>query len=167
MLLDTPQAKYIAALAAVAVLLLTYGLGRHDGARMMEAEWQKEKAELNAAAVDKLQAKIVENAEKEAQHAQKIRNITDSFNSRLTEIKNEKTSALTVARGRGLYVNTRCPSDRNPLPEASSGVAADYRIARTRLSDEDADFLITLAADADKVVEQLTACQAVLQQDRE
>lgn len=167
MLFDTPQAKFIAVLGAISVLLLTYGFGRHDGARIMEAKWQEEKAALNAAAADALHAKIVENAEKEAYHAQKIRNITDSFNSRLTEIKNEKSSALTVARSRGLFVNTSCPRDRDALPQTSSSPSGGDGTTRSRLSDADAEFFITFAADADKVVEQLAACQAVIKQDRE
>lgn len=166
-LLETPQAKFLAAMALVAAFLFAYAYGRHDGVRVTEAAWMAEKAELNAQAALKLDEAIKRNRKLEEDKRQAINQTTYSYELKLGVLKNEKDRALARARTGGLYVNANCAGSGNALSATAAGSGVDSRIQRVRLPDEDADFLISFAADANRVVEQLTACQAILKQERE
>jgi prophage endopeptidase len=69
---------------------------------------------------------------------------------------------------RRLYIGIRpasCSHDRISSTAPASGV--DHDAARAELSTPSARFLVRLAAEADQVVRQLTACQNVVRIDRE
>jgi len=166
-LLDTPQSKFLAAIALVAAFLFTYAYGRHDGVRITEAAWMKEKAELNAQAAEKLDSIVKRNRQLEDEKRQAVSQTAYSYEIKLGALKNEKDRALARARTGGLYVNADCSGRGGSLSATASGSGLDSRIQRVRLPDEDADFLISFAADANRVVEQLTACQNILRQERE
>lgn len=166
-LLNTPQSKFLAAMLLVASLLFAYAYGRHDGVRITEAAWMAEKAELNAQAALKLDEAIKRNRQLEEEKRQAVNKAAFSYELKLGALKDEKDRAIDRARTSGLYVNADCSGRRNPLSATASGAGLDSRIQRVRLPDADADFLIAFAADADRVTEQLTACQAILRQERE
>lgn len=166
-LTNDPRAKLIGVMVLVAALLFTYAYGRRDGVRITEAAWMAEKAELNAAAVAKLDEANKRNAQLEKQAKAKLLETANSYEMKLGVLKNEKDRAIARARTDGLYINTYCPSSGDALPTAPAGSGLDSRIQRVRLPDEDADFLISFAADADRVAQQLTACQQILLKERE
>ncbi len=165
--ISTPQSKLIVAILCVGVVLGAYLFGRSDGARITEAAWATEKATLNAEAVERLDAAYKRNAATEAAGKTKLAETANVYEMKIGVLKNEKDRAIARARAGGLFINTVGQSCGNTVPEAAPGSGLDSRIQRVRLPDEDADFLISFAADANRVVEQLTACQNILRQERE
>lgn len=68
----------------------------------------------------------------------------------------------------GTYVlrdRFRCPASR-PAGEIAAGPSGRDGAEGAGLSDTDVQFFVRFAADADDVVRQLTACQAVIEADR-
>jgi len=87
--------------------------------------------------------------------------------TKLKEQENAYTRAIGVARLGGLRIGTvGTPACADPVPATSAGTTGRDGETRAELSPDAAEFLIGEASRADKIVEQLNACQAVLVQDR-
>lgn len=125
--------------------------GEWDAVRAAQAE---EAAQQIKAARDRVDA--VEIA-----LAQKLNQASTQYQKKLKEKDREKDDALARARTDGLWVNATCDS-ANQVPDASTATSGHHGETRARLSEKTGEDLISLANDANKVVEQLTSCQKAL-----
>jgi hypothetical protein len=148
------------------VVCLSFIFGWNQGSLNVQAQWAKEKAELNAQA-----AKEIEEANNRVRAVEresyiKVAKTEQLFNKKLREKSNEEASALDRARNGGLFVNAKCTGRSNTVPGTTSSSSSSDGETRVELSKEDGEFLIRIAAEADRVTEQLSACQKLLEDER-
>jgi hypothetical protein len=136
-----------------------------NGARL-QAAWDAEKAELNAKAVEAVQAAMNNALETEREAARRIAVHSAQYQIALKERQGEEADAIDRARTGGLFINAKCSSGGDGVSEATSGASGRNGATRVELPKEDGEFLIRLAAEADRITEQLKACQAILEQER-
>ena len=107
----------------------------------------------------------------EAKNAQLVTAASANYQKGLTDGKAELDAALARARGgqRLRDAGARCPAvgDRDATGAARAGAGGRDGPQGADLSDAAAEFLLRLAGEADDVVRQLAACQAVVRADRE
>jgi hypothetical protein len=153
-------------IAAVAIGL--YGWGRHDGAAITSAAWERREAGINAKTAERIQGLNALNRQLEQLHAQDLARISAAYQDQLRKHDNEKDRALAALRARTLQLSipARCPAGGSGSSEAPAGAGGRDAAARAELSPEAAGFLIGEATRADKIVDQLTACQAIVNRDR-
>ena len=156
-----------------AVLLIGAGwayLGHRDnvaearGAAKVQDRWDEQKV-IDAAAVTALDAKYrkLEAESKAAQDALGVQYAKD-----LKAAKTRRDADVAAARSGALRLSFPTPSaNQCPAPEAGSGKPGNHEEARTELPRQVTADLLALADDADEVVLQLTACQAVVEADRQ
>lgn len=147
-------------------IISTFMFGYHQGGASVRADWMAHEADVNAQ-----QAKAIADANErvraiERKHALVIADITDNFQRQLKEKDDEKNTAIASMLANGLYVNAECPTCGNATGGTSTCKPTGSREKRVRLSNKDAEFLIRIASEADQVVEQLSACQAILKGER-
>lgn len=137
-----------------------------QGERNIQAKWNAEKAELNAEAAIALKDAQERNAQVERNHQTAVLDIDIKYNQKLQKVSNEKDAAIAAANATGLYIPADCPNNNNPLPSVASSSGADNAETRVKLSRKTAGFLISFAEEADLIVEQLNACQNILEAER-
>jgi hypothetical protein len=86
---------------------------------------------------------------------------------KIRTVEVEKQQLIDVARTDGLFIDAACPDNSNAVPSAASSASSDHGGTKARLSGEAAEALIAIAADADEITHQLTACQEILRNERE
>ncbi len=148
------------------VVCLSFIFGWNQGSLNVQAQWSQEKAELNAQA-----AKEIEEANNRVRAVEresyiKVAKTEQLFNKKLREKSNEEASALDRARNGGLFVNAKCTDRSSTVPRTTSNSSSSDGETRVELSKEDGEFLIRIAAEADRVTEQLSACQKLLEDER-
>lgn len=160
--LGNPWVILGAVLALVAALAGAYFYGVGVGKDKVEAKWQKREAVINAATAEKIRLADARVLEAERKSAENVAAVSQDYQAKLQEKDDEKTRAIANARASGLYVTTKRPKAcGDPLPEAGPAPGGRYGETRTELSDALAEHFIAEANRADKIVEQLTACQAL------
>lgn len=159
--------------ALAATVALTFGVyfyGVSVGVDKTEAAWQAREAKINAASATAIQAAEAKARAAERKSAETVASVSAGYQAKLKEKDREKDRAiagLRVANG-GLFLDTKLPpSCGSPVPEAGPAPGGRDGSTRAELSDKAAEFLIGEANRADKIVEQLTACQAIVKKDRE
>lgn len=168
----TPANAYTLLVAILVWILSVVGVGfwQYDAGRTFErVEWQTKETqrlrELNSEN-DRLRTAAIET---ERQHAAALASISTSYQEKLN---NEKAQTARLrADLRSGTVRLRLPD-----PKGSTGIKhpAEPSTSAGRCNGSEggelppatAEFLYTLAADADEITEQLAACQAVVQADR-
>ena len=159
----------VAALAIVLMLGAAYLAGRADGRKLEGAAWQKREAEINAETATKIQ--VANEAVRAEEHAKaaKFVEISTGLQGKLKEKDHALNIALDSVRSGAirLSVPATCPPPGGNT-EGGTTASAGGRDATTRaeLSEQAARFLTSEASRADKIVEQLTACQAIVRADR-
>lgn len=120
------------------------------------------RAQLQAmtdAARDAERFRVIEMATIDAQHTEE-----------LTNAKRETDAALAAVRSGELRLRNRFTCDAaagDGVPATGASAGVDRAGEGSGLQREDAEFLVRLAAEADDVVRQLRACQAVIAADRQ
>jgi hypothetical protein len=79
----------------------------------------------------------------------------------------EKQQLIDVVRTDGLFIDAACPDPSNAVSSPAASPGSDHGGTKARLSGETAEALIAIAADADEITHQLTACQEILRNERE
>jgi hypothetical protein len=156
--------------AIVGALVLVIGAffyGRHTGAQATRADWEAEKVRLAADAAQALAKANQEVRELEQLLANTQTKVEKVYVDKVREVQVVKTEFIDVARSGGLFIDAQCPDRNDPLPSAATSSSSDHGKTKARLSAEAAEALIAIAADADEIVHQLTACQAILRDERE
>ena len=165
----------LAAAAALGALWWLYatidGRGHARGVAETEKDYAKRDNEALRTAIatrDRLQR---EKDALEAKNAQLVTAASANYQKGLTDGKAELDAALARARGgqRLRDAGARCPAvgDRDATGAARAGAGGRDGPQGADLSDAAAEFLLRLAGEADDVVRQLAACQAVVRADRE
>lgn len=158
------QLKWIAIALCVAV---AFGAGWDIGAGRVQGRWDAEKAELNAKAADAIQQSMNRTLAVEREAAAKVAATSAKYQKALKEKESEEAAAIDRARTGGLFIDAQCPGSGNGVSETGTGSSGRDGTTRARLPDATAEALLRIGAEADRVVEQLTACQEQLQKDRE
>ena len=128
--------------------------GQWDAARVQEAE-------AVAVAVKEAHDQAMS---KERELTQKLNNQSKTYQAKLKEKDNEKAAALERFRSDGLRISVETSSSQNGVSGDSSNSCGCDGGATAKLSDEVAQRLVERRTEADKIVEQLTACQAILKE---
>jgi hypothetical protein len=131
--------------------------------RGREAERKVCHARETAAALtyqQNLNEKQRELARREAEHLAVLADVERSKNEEIKKL----SADIDRLGSRGLYVAApRCPSQTGSgLPEAGDSGAPGSASDRIRLSEEDERSLISIASDAQRVVQQYDACRRTL-----
>lgn len=158
--------------AFVAEGLGAYFYGLDTGETKQDAKWQaRENVELNAA-----NAKIMELTTKaratEAQAAIDQSAISESYEGKLKNVQDDKDKFVSDVRAGRIVL--RIPARASAARSAGSGASSQTATstskcdgeARGELPREVTEFLYGEAGRADSIVEQLTACQALVRRDR-
>jgi prophage endopeptidase len=156
-------------LAAVGFAAVTAWVGYSQGREVEKAAWlKKENTELVAAnkKIDELHTKA---REKEKEHAMAVALISKTLEGENNVVRKQTENRRAAARTGGLRL--RDPGIRKDTgggirPPASPAPCKRDGEAGADISTAASDFLLQLTGEADEVVVQLTACQAVVEQDR-
>lgn len=162
------QGWLIGIIALVVILVATNAITWHVSAQYTESGWQKREAKINSDAAVKIKAASDKVRETEQAHATQINAVDTTYQSKLREKDYALTAALNTVRSNGLFAHAACtPIAGNPDTKIAAGASVgDGGAGRQLLSEADSVFLVTEAGRADKVTEQLRACQAVIRADR-
>jgi hypothetical protein len=155
---------------AIALAIFMAGLmGYRFGTNAVTAEYEKRDTE---AARQYAQALTEAEAEyrKKQQASERLMAATDQhYQDSLKEKDNALKTALAASRtpSGGLYLHTNCPAtSQDGMPKVAGASSGDNVATRFRLSNEDAEFLLSLASEADGLSGQLRACQEIVKDDR-
>ena len=136
------------------------------GDSLKQGEWDaarvKELAEFNRA----LEDANVKVLAAERASAEKASQVSAKYQKKLQEKDREKAAAIADAESRGLWVNVSSGSPGTEVSGTAACPSGSNGETRARLSETTSRDLISLLSDADKVVEQLNACQDMLQKER-
>jgi hypothetical protein len=146
------------------IVIASFFYGHHTGAKSTMAAWEKEKAMANQEAFDKLTAANAQVREYEQKLATVQNNVEKVYVKKINDVKKQRDDA--IAKSNGLFIDATCPNSGSKLPETSSDSSVNNGGEKARLSREAAEFLISIAADADEIVHQLNACQQILINER-
>lgn len=157
--------------AFVAEGLGAYFYGLDTGETKQDAKWQaRENVELNAA-----NAKIIELTTKaratEAQAAIDQAAISESYEGKLKNVQDDKDKFVSDVRAGRIVLRIPQPTAAKRASGGASSQTATSTSqcdgeARGELPREVTEFLYGEAGRADSIVEQLTACQALVRRDR-
>lgn len=152
---------------AAVLVICSYFYGHHTGVQVTKAEWEAEKA---AAAIEA--GKALDKANKEVRELEHLLANTQNrvekvYVEKIREVEVQRKQLTDVARTDGLYIDASCPDSSNAVPSSTPSASVDHGGTKARLSGEAAEALIAIAADADEITHQLTACQEILRVERE
>lgn len=161
-----PNLALLKLLAIAALAAALFGFGWSMGSEHVEAKWNLEKAELNAQAAKELDEANARVRKTEQAARDRLAQTEHLYLDKLKDKSNEETLALTRARSGGLHINAKCPNTLDTVSNPTELATGRDGETRVELPREDGEFLIRLAAEADRVTEQLTTCQAILESER-
>ena len=156
--MTTLQRWLTTALLCLVLLAGAWWHGHRTGAAGVQAERDAGQARMMAQLLAKEQAARAA----EQQHAQALAAIDAQYqeNERHARLENNRLRAQLRAGSVRLSVPVAAGSCNLPADDSASGLRD--ATPQAELSSEAADDLVALADDADAVVRQLTACQAVI-----
>ncbi len=147
------------ALAALALIMIVYQSGKSAGEDSVRAEWRAaERQYANAAA-----AILEQHRETERLWSQRLQETTDELYARLSAVEADANDTIAGLRTGNLQLRERfraCSTATARVPDAATPASVDHDAGTGGLSQPDAQFLVRLAARADRAVSQLSACQA-------
>ena len=154
-------------IGALVFAICSYFYGHHTGVQVTKAEWEAEKATAGIEA-----GKALDKANKEVRELEHLLANTQNrvekvYVDKVRTVEVERNKLVDTARTDGLFIDAACPDNSNALPSAASSTSSDHGNTKARLSGEAAEALIAIAADADEITHQLTACQEILRNERE
>lgn len=155
--------------AVVACVLAAYMVAYQQGARHTTEHYQRVMAQQDADNA-KATALAISNARKEEQASAASQALI--ANRLLDDANNEITSrdnTIAGLRAGTVRVRERFTCGRAAaagVPQTSASTSSSDAGAQGGLQREDAEFFVRLASEADQVVHQLSACQAVVRADR-
>ena len=154
--------KYV--LPAVVIVSVLLGIRSHFiniGKELERAEWIQELDKQKAESFKKLNDKRKEYELKERGYQLLV--------AKLQDVHNEKTQKLNddinTLSNRGLFITAKkCPATDNLPGDRTDGNTIDLGSGtdRVRLHESDENNLISLARDAQQVVQQYQACRALI-----
>ena len=152
---------------ALVLVICSYFYGHHTGVQVTKADWEAEKAAMAIEAGRVLAAEQAKVREFEHLLANTQNKVEKVYVDKIRTVEVERQQLVDVARTDGLFIDAACPDNSNPVPSATPSAGSDHGRTKARLSGEAAEALIAIAADADEITHQLTACQEILRLERE
>jgi hypothetical protein len=152
---------------ALVFAICSYFYGHHTGVQVTKAAWEAEKAAMAIEAGRVLAAEQAKVAEFEHLLANTQNKVEKVYVEKIRTVEVERQQLVDVARTDGLFIDAACPDNSNAVPSAAPSASSDHGTTKARLSGEAAEALIAIAADADEITHQLTACQEILRNERE
>ena len=149
------------------LIIASYFYGYSTGYDVSKSAWEAEKSIATKEAMDNMIAATDKVKSLEQQLATKQNKVEKVYVNKIRTVEVESKRITDIARNDGLFVNASCADSNNTLPDSASGSGSGNGTQKARLSREVADALISIAADADTIVHQLTACQAILEAERQ
>lgn len=159
------------ALAIVAAAISAYKWAYNNGVNAERVAWQKsEKENLQKAIkhIARLNAKI---RDAEQAHALELQTVSNNYQQGLKHEKQKLNDAIASYRAGTISLRDKHAASDTPAcagfaAEIGTGTGRRDATEGSQLSQPLAEFLIGLASEADEVVQQLTACQAIVNADR-
>lgn len=154
-------------IGALAMVIAAYFYGHSQGEAVVQAQWQAEKAEANAQAA--LAIKKAQDAAiaTERRQAEQFRNTEAKLIAENRKVQDEKDSLLAAARGNGLRLpSAKSADNRAGVSEVASSSSNDQPETVCYIPEELVRKLADEAERADKIVNQLSACQQILEDER-
>lgn len=163
--------------ASIAALTGTYFYGVGVGKDKVEAVWQAREAKINADTAVAIQAAGAKTLAAERASAERAAAASTAYQNKLKEKDREKATAIANQRAGNIRLrdpNASTSTCRDPVSPTGPGPGGHPSSPGPRLpvestgvlSGRTSEFLIGEASRADKVVEQLAACQAIIKSDR-
>ena len=152
---------------ALVLVICSYFYGHHTGVAVTKADWEAEKAVAAAEAAKILKAEQDKVTEYEHLLANTQNRVEKVYVDKIRTVEVVRDKLIDTARTDGLFIDAACPDHSNPVPSAAPSPSSDNGRTKARLSGETAEALIAIAADADEITHQLTACQEILRNERE
>lgn len=150
-----------------ALVVGSYFYGYSTGSDVAKSAWEAEKAIATKEAMENFIAASEKVKTLEQQLATKQNKVEKVYVNKIRTVEVESKRITDIARNDGLFIDASCPDSNNPLSGSASGASGSDGAKKARLSREASDALISIAADADTIVHQLTACQAILEAERQ
>ena len=151
---------------ALLLVICSYFYGHHTGVQVTKADWEAEKATAAVEAANTLAKVNQEVRALENLLANKQNKVEKVYVDKIREVQVERNGLSATARDVGLFIDAACSDNSNSVSGAASSISGDNGTAKARLSRTTADALIAIAADADEIANQLTACQMILEEER-
>ena len=174
LLLSKPAMYVAAALALMGALAYAhhtiYAQGAADKERELTAAYAARDKKAQALADARIAELTAQAAAEKAQHVAAQDAITNRLKG--VQIAYEKTKADVAARVaagyrlRDSYASSTAASCIGGVPDAAASTAGNNATGGGELSEQLTGFLLSEAERADKVAQQLQACQAVVLSDR-
>lgn len=160
-------------LAGLLAIVLCFGAGyvsgRHDGNKITTAKWQVKELDAAQDAARKLEDAQRHADEVEAASQKAMVAASETYQKGIANVQAQRDqdraayhAGLLRLRDPGKYA-----LGPNSMPQAGPSTGGCDGQAGSELSEPSAEFLLGLAAEADVIANQLTACQAIVKQDRE
>jgi len=149
------------------LIIASYFYGYSTGYDVSKSAGEAEKSIATKEAMDNMIAATDKVKSLEQQLATKQNKVEKVYVNKIRTVEVESKRITDIARNNGLFVNASCANNSNPLPDSASGSSSSNGTQKARLSREASEALISIAADADTIVHQLTACQAILEAERQ
>jgi prophage endopeptidase len=152
---------------ALVLVICSYFYGHHTGVAVTKADWEAEKATAAVEAANILKAEQDKVREFEHLLAKTQNKVEKVYVEKIRTVEVERQQFVDIARTDGLFINASCPDNSDTMPGIAASTSSDNGTQKARLSGEVAEALISIAADADEITHQLTACQEILRNERE
>jgi hypothetical protein len=152
---------------ALVLAICSYFYGHDTGVAVTKAEWEAEKLVAAADAAKILKAEQDKVREFEHLLANTQNRVEKVYVDKVRTVEVEKKQLVNIARTDGLFIDASCPDNSNAVSSPAASPGSDHGGKKARLSGEAAEALIAIAADADEITHQLTACQEILRNERE
>jgi hypothetical protein len=152
---------------ALVLVIGSYFYGHHTGVQVTKVEWEAEKATAAIEAGKVLAAEQAKVAEYEHLLANTQNRVEKVYVDKVRTVEVERAQLVNTARNDGLFIDAACPDHSNAVSSVATSASSDHGGTKARLSGEAAEALIAIAADADEITHQLTACQEILRNERE
>lgn len=180
-LLKLVPAQYhiLAKIIAVAVLLgvilaaaiSAYSWAYKNGVQAERVVWQEAENKALQITLADLQATQERLRIAENNHAVQLNHVSQTYQEKLTNEKQKLNNTLASYRAgtlslRDKHAASNATACSGFTAEIGTGTSGRYATEGAKLSEPLAQFLIRLASEADEVVQQLTACQAIVNADR-
>ena len=87
----------------LAVLLILYAYGNHDGRAHVKALWDADKAATAIATNEAIMARIAENRAKESERAQELQKTKESYEKQISDLGKRPVSRLYIPKPAACY----------------------------------------------------------------
>ncbi len=145
-------------------MIALFATGWWLGDSLKQGEWDAARVKEAEAVAVALKEAHDQAMFKERELTQKLNSQSKQYQTKLQEKDREKAAALERFRSDGLRISVEASAGQGGVPGDPANSCRCDGGTTAKLSDEVAQRLVERRVEADKIVEQLTACQAILRE---